>query len=187
MGMKIEKVSLSDAKELLTIYGPYVEKTAVSFEYDVPQVEEFEKRIAEIGGRYPYIKAVEEGEILGYAYANTFKSRPAYDRAVEVTVYVKEDRRKQGVGRALYGALEKALCDMGILNMNACITFPEIEDGYLTKDSFNFHGKMGFSLVGRFSKVGYKFGNWYDVIWMEKSIGEHTKNPKEVSFGKWDV
>lgn len=120
--MKTEPVSASDARELLDIYAYYVNETAVSFEYEVPSLDEFEARIRGISAKYPYIKAVDdEGIILGYAYAGCFKNRSAYDWSVETTVYVRKDMRRKGIGRMLYTELEKMLCNMGILNMNACI------------------------------------------------------------------
>lgn len=169
-----------DAEALLQIYAPYVEKTAITFEYDVPTVEEFAGRIGKVLQKYPYLVAEISGEPVGYAYAGSFKERAAYDWAVETTVYVREDMKKHGIGRALYTALEKALAAQGILNMNACIAFPENEDEYLTRDSVKFHERMGFNEVGRFHKCGCKFGRWYDMVWMEKLIGEHVENPPAV-------
>lgn len=88
--MKIEMVSLTDASELLEIYAPYVKETAISFEYDVPSVEEFKDRIENISAKYPYIKALDDkNKIIGYAYAGSFKVRKAYDWSVETTVYVE--------------------------------------------------------------------------------------------------
>ena len=170
--MKIEKVSTADAEELLAIYAPYVEETAISFEYEVPSVDEFRNRIEQISAKYPYIKAVVDGKIAGYAYAAGFKDRKAYDWSVETTIYIRKDCRQLGLGKALYENLEKLLKEMGILNMNACI------------DSYRFHKKMGFTLVGRFHNSGYKFGEWYDMIWMEKMIGEHEKDMPDVRFGQ---
>jgi phosphinothricin acetyltransferase len=92
-----------------------------------------------------------------------------------------------GIGKLLYMALEESLKNMGILNMNACIAVPVKEDEHLTYDSYNFHMSMGFSLVGRFHKVGYKFNTWYDSVWMEKMLGKHNDFPQEVLFGKWDM
>lgn len=86
----------------------------------------------------PYIKAVEAGEILGYAYAGNFKNRKAYDWSVEVTVYVREDSRRAGIGRQLYHALEASLKRIGILNMNACIALPKEDDNHLSNDSYIF-------------------------------------------------
>lgn len=183
----IEKANIEDAEELLSIYEPYVANTAISFEYEVPSLKEFRGRIEAISSRFPYIKAVQGGEIVGYAYAGNFKGRRAYDWAVETTVYVKKDLCRGGVGRALYQSLEKSLKEMGILNMNACIAKPIKEGPYLTDDSIRFHKAMGFTEVGVFHKSGYKFNRWFDMIWMEKHIGEHTENQKPVSFGNWHL
>lgn len=181
--MKIENVVIEDANELLKIYAPYVAETAISFEYDIPSIEEFKKRIDSISSKYPYIKAIDDNdEIIGYAYASTFKPRAAYDWSVETTIYIKKDSRRCGVGRQLYNQLENELKKMGILNMNACIALPKEEDSHLTMDSIHFHKKMGFSDVGVFHDSGYKFNTWYDMIWMEKMIGEHTGNQEKVNF-----
>ncbi len=183
--MKIENVTIKDAAELLAIYTPYVTDTAITFEYDVPSLEEFESRIKTISSKFPYLKAVDEnGTILGYAYASTFKGRAAYDWSVETTVYVREDKKRAGIGKALYAALEEALKNMGILNANACIAV--LKDGqpdpHLTNDSLHFHEKLGYKLVGTFHDSGFKFGTWYDMIWMEKMLGEHTSSPAPVRF-----
>lgn len=186
--MRIERAEIEDAEELLAIYAPYVEKTAISFEYEVPSIEEFAERIKNISARYPYIKAVDEaGNIMGYAYAGAFKARRAYDWAVETTIYVKEDMHKCGVGKELYDALEKSLKGMGILNMNACIAYTSHEDENLTNGSMMFHEKLGYKLVGTFHKCGYKFNKWYDMIWMEKEVGEHSETPSKVTFGEWEI
>lgn len=185
--MKIEKVNIEDAKELLEIYAPYVRETAISFEYDVPSLSEFQDRIRRISSYLPYIKAVEKNEILGYAYASKFKERKAYDWSVESTIYVRKDARRSGVGRLLYSTLEKSLKNMGILNMNACIAYARENDEHLNNDSYYFHEKMGFHLVGTFHNSGYKFHTWYDMIWMEKMIGNHTKDQKNVTYGNWMI
>ncbi len=186
--MRIEKVTPEDAAELLAIYEPYVRDTAITFEYDAPTLGDFRDRIINISAKYPYIKAVDNGEILGYAYANTFKDRRAYDWSVETTIYVKQGRQGTGIGKALYNELENALKNMGILNLNACIAMPVKEnDPYLTEASYHFHKKMGYTLVGRFHNIGYKFNSWYDMIWMEKMLGEHKASPADVQFGKWTV
>ncbi|MGN0436808.1 MAG: GNAT family N-acetyltransferase [Wujia sp.] len=99
--MEIMAVNKEDSEELLAIYAPYVRNTAVSFEYEVPSEAEFQRRIESISSRLPYLKAVKNGEIVGYAYASSFKGRRAYDWSVEVTVYIKQSERQKGVGRAL--------------------------------------------------------------------------------------
>lgn len=165
-----------DAKELLAIYTPYVEHTAITFEYDVPSVEEFSERIRHIQQKYPYLVAQIDGQIVGYAYASAFKTRAAYDWAVETSIYVKMDQKRKGIGTKLYDTLEQILKKQGIINVNACIAYPEENDEYLTKDSVYFHEKTGYHLVGQFHQCGYKFQRWYHMVWMEKFIGQHVAN-----------
>ena len=171
--MEIRKVTVDDAKELLDIYAPYVEQTAITFEYDVPSVGEFVERIKKISSKYPYIAAVEDGKIVGYAYASAFKERAAYQWAVETSIYVDMQKRQNGVGRLLYEALEQRLREQGILNSNACISYTDVEDEHHTNGSVHFHEKLGYELVAHFHKCGKKFGKWYDMVWMEKMLGEH--------------
>lgn len=178
--LHIRAASESDAEALLAIYAPYVRETAITFEYDVPTVEEFARRIRRTLERYPYLVAEESGAVAGYAYAGAFQSRPAYGWGAEVTVYVERSRRRGGVGRALYEALERAARAQGILNLNACIASPSGEDDYLTADSEAFHARMGYELVGRFHRCGHKFDRWYDMVWMEKLIGEHLPRQSPV-------
>ena len=178
--MKIEKVTVEDAEELLEIYAPYVENTAITFEYDVPSKDEFEERIKNISAKYPYIKAVHEGKIVGYAYAASFKDRRAYDWSVETTIYVKNNCKRMGIGKVLYEVLEQELKDMGILNMNACIACTPTEDPHLNNNSVEFHTHMGYRLVGEFYQCGYKFRTWYNMVWMEKQIGEHLTDQPEI-------
>lgn len=163
----------SDASALLSIYAPYVRETAVSFEYEPPSVNEFRERIERISSRYPYIAAERDGRILGYAYAGPFKSRAAYNWDVETTIYIERGERRTGIGRILLLKLEEILSAMNVTNANACITYSETEDEYLTHDSIKFHSHMGYSMVGCFHKCGYKFNRWYDMVWMEKHLAEH--------------
>lgn len=161
----------SDTEKILDIYAPYVRDTAITFEYTVPSVAEFRKRMKKTLGKYPYLVAVQKEEILGYAYASEFKSRAAYDWAVETTIYVKQETRKNGVGKKLYLALEEILKRQNISNLYACIAYPN-------PGSIGFHEHLGYQTIGHFSKCGYKLETWYDMIWMEKMIGEHANNPK---------
>ena len=138
-------------------------------------------RIRRTLARYPYLAAEREGRILGYAYAGPFHPRPAYDWSAEASIYVAEAARGSGVGGALYRALEQLLAAQGILNVNACIAVPcGAHDPYLTNHSAEFHAHWGYQLVGRFHQCGYKFGRWYDMIWMEKFLGEHPERPRAV-------
>lgn len=171
-------VSPEDAEEILGIYAPYIEKTAITFEYTVPSVKEFRERIVKTLKKYPYIKAVREGRIIGYAYTGTFKDRAAYDWSVETSIYLAMGERGNGVGTRLYEILEALSKAQNVLNMNACITYPKDgEDQYVSMASPQFHKALGYSHVGRFHDSGYKFGTWYDMIWMEKMLGQHTSDP----------
>ena len=169
-----------DAGRLLEIYRHYVENTAVSFEYVSPSPAEFRARMVSTQRRYPYLVLLRDGCIEGYAYAGPFKARAAYDRSVETTIYLAPDAQKQGLGRMLCEALEEALRKMGVLNLYACVAFPEREDEYLTTNSADFHAHLGYTVAGHYHKCGWKFGRWYDMIWMEKMLGEHGENPAPV-------
>ena len=176
----IRTAELADAEQLLEIYRPYVEETAITFEYDVPEVEEFRGRISHVLEKYPYLAAEREGAIVGYAYAGPFVGRAAYGWSAESSIYVARSARRQGVGGRLYAALEAALREMGVLNLNACIGCPEAEDEYLTCNSVEFHRHLGYRLVGKFHNCGYKFGRWYHMVWMEKMLGGHPDCPAPV-------
>lgn len=178
--IKIRTAVPEDAVALLEIYAPYVEHTAISFEYEVPSAEEFRERIVNRLENYPYLVAEVDGRMLGYAYTSPFVGRAAYGWSAETTIYLREDCRKMGVGRALYEALEKVSKAQNILNLNACIGYPQEEDEYLTMNSVKFHEHMGYQIVGMFHNSGYKFGRWYHMVWMEKLIGEHKDKPKSV-------
>lgn len=162
-----------DAEQLLQIYAPYVTQTAITFEYDVPSVDEFRSRIEHTLQKYPYLVAEADGQILGYAYAGVFKGRAAYDHCVETSIYVRLDQHRQGIGKALYDELERLLREQGILNVNACISWIDEPNQYLTHQSPDFHAHMGYERVAHFHLCGYKFGQWFDMIWMEKMIGPH--------------
>ena len=171
----IRIASPSDAPELLAIYAPYITKTAISFEYDVPSVEEFAARIRTTLEKYPYLAAESDGHIVGYCYVSILHGRQAYDWSVETSIYVDQNCKRMGIGKKLHDALEQALSAMGILNLYACIAFPIVEDPYLTEDSVHFHEHLGYTHTAHFHKCGYKFNRWYDIVWMEKTIGKHLE------------
>ncbi len=174
---EIRTVTVDDAEQLLAIYSYYVENTAITFEYVPPTLAEFKDRIFNTLKKYPYLCILKEGTILGYAYAGPFHTRAAYQWTAELTIYLAPGARKCGLGRMLYDTLESRLREMGILNLYACIGYPRTEDEYLTQNSSQFHEHMGYTIVGEFHNCGYKYGRWYDMIYMEKIIGEHTANP----------
>ena len=169
-----------DAKALLDIYGYYVENTAITFEYAIPSIEEFRERIRTTLEKYPYLICEEDGKILGYAYVGAFNKRAAARWMVETSIYVKKDASGKGIGKLLYEELEKILKKQNMIKLIACITDVETEDKYVSKKSMEFHRHMGYEIVGKIKKGGYKFGKWYDLVYMEKEIGEYSANPKEV-------
>ena len=143
--IKIRVARAQDAEALARIYAYYVEKTAITFEYEVPDAAEMETRRKKIFEHYPYLVAEQEGRVLGYVYAHEFYGRAAYAWSVEASIYVASDARGQGLGRKLYAALEDALRGMGVLNINACIAVPRAaDDPYLTVGSLAFHKRLGY-------------------------------------------
>ena len=167
--------TLADAEQALEVYRPYVEHTAISFEWQVPSLEEFRGRMQRTLEKYPYLVAAQGSEILGYAYLSPFVGRAAYLWSAETTIYLREDQKKQGLGKQLYQALEDIAKKQNLTNLYACIGWPEQEDPYLNRNSVQFHRHMGYRLVGEFQKCGYKFGRWYNMVWMEKILVEHPE------------
>ena len=176
--VNISVATPTDAADMLDIYTYYVENTAITFEYTPPTETEFRARITQTLTKYPWLKAQIDGKTVGYAYLGTFKDRDAYLYSAETSIYISPDARRSGVGRLLYSSLERVAKLQNILNLNACIGCPRLDDGRLTFDSMYFHERMGYALVGKFTYSGYKFDQWYDMIWMEKMLGEHTSHPE---------
>ena len=185
---QIRMAVAEDAADMLRIYAPYVEQTAITFEYETPSVAQFRERIsARLDAGYPWLVALRQEQIVGYAYAGPFVGREAYSWSAELSIYVDRSLRHSGIGGRLYQKLEERLRQMGILNLYACIAWPRAEDEYLTRDSAHFHRHLGFKLAGTFAQCGYKFGRWYDMIWMEKIIGEHVTPAIPVKPCPFDV
>lgn len=165
--INIRDVKLDDAKDILEIYKHYILNTAITFEITVPSLEEFEQRIKTISSSDPYLVLTLDNKIIGYAYAQTYKGREAYKYSKEISIYLDKDYTKNGYGALLYNELEKRLKDNSVTNLYSCITVLN------SSNSIYFHEHLGFVEVGRFHKCGYKFNNWYDIVWMEKIINKH--------------
>ena len=161
--MMIRPVQLSDAAAIRAFYQPYVTETAITFEVDVPTVQEFESRITKTLPQFPYLVAEVDGKVVGYAYASTYYARAAYDWTTELSIYVSKEARGQGVGSDLYTALEEELQARGYLRFLACIAVPN-------EASISMHEKRGYVQVAHFPKIGYKFNKWHDIVWMQKTI-----------------
>lgn len=162
----------TDIDDLLAIFTPYVTDTAITFQYDIPSRQDFLEKYQSISQDFPFIVAEEAGEVVGYAYATPFRKEAAYAWSAEPSIYLKQDRRGNGLGKRLYNILEKLLKKQHILQMVACIAYTEGDNPYLTNSSPRFHEKLGYETIAHFPKCSYKFQNWYDCIWMRKLLVE---------------
>ncbi|RDY27264.1 N-acetyltransferase [Romboutsia weinsteinii] len=165
----------NDARELLEIYTPYITNTSITFEYEVPTLDEFRNRIINISKDYPYLVCIIDEKIVGYAYTSRQKERAAYQWNVELSVYVDKLYLRFGIGKALYNALIEISKSQNIYNLYGCVTSPN-------PNSEKLHEYFGFKKLGVFHNTGYKHGKWHDVIWFEKSIINHESEPKPLLF-----
>ena len=171
--IKFRNVQLSDAKQLLDIYSPYVTDTAITFEYDIPSLEEFTERIKNISAEYPYIVCTYKDKIVGYAYAHRHMERAAYQWNVESTIYLDMNYKSLGIGKMLYTKLIELLKLQNIENVYACITTEN-------EKSVKFHEKIGFKFIGIYPDTGYKFDRWYDITWLGIRISDKNQKPKAI-------
>jgi len=165
MPLTIRDVRLDDAQALLDIYAPYVETTWVTFETEVPALAEFRGRIEQYRFKlgFPYKVAELDGGIVGYAYAHPYHQRAAYRFTAETSVYVKQDFGRGGIGTDLYRLVLEDLSRGGFHAVIAILGCPN-------EASKRFHEKLGFSEIGYFREVGYKFDRWLDVGYLEKIL-----------------
>lgn len=162
-----------DAAAVRAIYGPCVERTAISFELVVPSEAELARRIADKAPLHPWLVIEDAGSVLGYAYAGRFSGRAAYDWSVEASIYLDEAARGRGVGRALYTALFGLLAAQGYRRVMAGITLPN-------EPSVTLHERMGLTPVGVYRHVGWKFDRWHDVGWWQGPLGgSHGAAPSD--------
>lgn len=166
----IRQASEEDAAEILKLYSPYIQESAISFEYEVPPLADFTKRIQEISNQYPYLVCVFDEKIVGYAYAHRHMERAAYQWNVELSVYVSGEIFRMGIGKALYSAVIEILELQNIQNIYCVVTLPNAS-------SEKLHAYFGFQLLGVYRKTGYKCGTWHDVTVLEKCIGKHENPP----------
>ena len=160
----VRTATSDDAHQIQQIYAPIVEQTVISFEDTVPTHSEMADRIAQtLASGYPYLVADVGTGLLGYAYAGLHRSRAAYRWSVDVTVYVSEDARGRGVGRALYHQLLPQLAERGFHAAFAGIALPN-------PSSIALREAVGFRPVGIYHEVGFKFGQWHDVGWWQRRL-----------------
>jgi L-amino acid N-acyltransferase YncA len=167
--MLIRPIQKEDIKACLEIYAPFVNESAVSFELVVPTITEFNARVEQITQKYPWLVAVQGNEIMGYAYASSYRDRLAYQWNVEVSVYVHDNFKQKKVGQTLYLELMKLLKTQGFCRAFAVIAIPN-------EPSVKFHTQFGFKEFAVYEKVGFKLDQWHDVLWMQYEIS-HPEIP----------
>lgn len=177
---EIRAAKPTDAQKLLDIYAYYVKNTAITYEYEVPSLQEFENRISNTLKKYPYLVAYADGEILGYAYASRFKERAAYGWDAEMTVYLNPEKRGYGIGCKLYALMEEILKAQGVVKAIAIITPPMDDSQAKVYNSVHFHEKMGYRMEGMVENCGYKFGRWYNTVLMDKTLNLPTDNMQPI-------
>lgn len=175
MNIKFCLAQLSDAEDLLNIYAPYVKNTDITYEYEVPSIDEFKQRMENVLSKFPYIVAIVDDKIVGYVYASTFRQRVAYNWGLETSIYIMEQFQGNHLGENLYKILETILQKQNITNLYASITYPNPQ-------SIMFHTKMGYKKIAHFTRCGYKAGKWLDMIFMEKMINKHCIPAKKIIY-----
>ena len=163
-GVHLRFACAEDAAVIRDIYAPFVTDSTISFELEVPTVPEVVGRMQARADLMPWIVCEQDGTVAGYAYAGPHRQRWAYQWAVEVSVYIHADHRRRRMGRALYTALFALLEAQGFARAYAGVALPN-------DASVGLHQSMGFEPVGTYKQVGFKFGDWHDVSWWQRSLG----------------
>ncbi len=162
----------ADIPVIASIYAHAVTHGTASFELDPPSEDEMaRRRAAVLDGGYPYLVAEREGEILGYAYAGAYRTRPAYRSTVEDSIYIAPQAQGQGIGRALLTALI-AECERRDFRLMVAVIGDEESKG-----SIGLHRSLGFEPVGVLKGIGYKHGRWLSTVLMQRALGQGTSMP----------
>lgn len=170
MSSMVRLATSADAAQIAAIYAPFCETTIVSFEEIAPDAAEMAKRIERINQRWPWLVLDDRSTIVGYAYGSQHRERAAYRWSVDVTVYVADGARRQGVGRRLYEVLFRLLALQGYFQAFAGIALPN-------PASEGLHLALGFEPVGTYRLVGYKLGAWHDVRWFQRALQPERADP----------
>lgn len=167
MPVTIRGAVASDMDAITLIYAHHVNYGTGSFETEAPDSVEIARRWSEVAARgLPWLVADDGGEIVGYAYAAPYRSRPAYRHTVESSIYVRVDRLGTGLGKLLMPALITAAQACGMRQMIAVIG----DSG--NHASINLHRRFSFHDAGLLKDVGFKFGSWLDTVFMQRSLLE---------------
>lgn len=173
MTFLIRPATPDDATAIAAIYAPYVEDHSVSFEEHAPSPIEMADRMAKVAAAgLPWLIAENDDWIVGFAYGRPFHERSAYRFAVETTIYVAEDRQREGVGRQLYMALIRTLAAQNYTQAIALIALPN-------EASLGMHESVGFQRAGVWRSVGYKQGEWRDVGLWQRQLALPEEPPEE--------
>ena len=176
--MTIRVATANDAETIAEIYAPIVRDTGISFEDVPPTTEEMAGRIHSTLQTHPWLVYEKNGDVIGYAYATSHRSRAAYRWSCETSVYVGEAARRTGAAKKLYLKLFETLTHLGYANALAGITLPNIP-------SVGFHEHMGFEPIGIYKKVGFKNGEWRDVGWWNYPLQDMSDTPSDpLPFGE---
>jgi phosphinothricin acetyltransferase len=163
----IRDVTDADMPVIQAIYAHHVLTGLASFELQPPDLNEMiRRRDIIVGAGYPYVVAEVSGQVLGYAYASSFRPRAAYTFTVEDSVYISKDAHRQGIGRRLLRDIIDRCTALGYRQMVAVIG----DSG--NSPSIGLHADLGFEKVGQIKSVGYKFGRWVDSVIMQRPLGE---------------
>jgi phosphinothricin acetyltransferase len=165
-GVTLRPATAADASALAALYAPQVERGTATFEIEPPDAAEMERRWREVTSRgLPYLVAVSNGELLGYAYAAPYRPRAAYRFTLEDSIYLRDAARGKGIGRALLAALIEGSERAGARQMIAVI------GDSANVASIRVHAALGFRHVGVLRSVGSKFSRWLDVVLMQRALG----------------
>ncbi len=176
--MSVRIAAPDDAESVLRIYAPIVEGTVVSFELEVPTVDEMRRRIATTLERFPWLVSIDaEGSVDGYVYAGLHRERAAYQWSVDVTAYVREDARGRGIRKRLYARLFDELVRLGYHQAFAGIALPNAA-------SVGLHESVGFTHLGVYRDVGFKLGAWHDVGWWQRTLRPPTPPRPPLAFDR---
>jgi L-amino acid N-acyltransferase YncA len=155
-----------DVAAITAIYGHHVLHGVASFEEVPPSEAEMARRRAEIVGReFPYLVAERDGNIVGYCYAGPYRTRIGYRFSVEDSIYIDPGEVGRGIGRALLAEIIERSTELGYRQMIAVI------GGSETLPSIRLHAALGFSHIGVFTSIGFKFGRWIDSVYMQRPLG----------------
>ena len=176
--MEIRTAIEADVPEIQSIYAHHVLTGTGSFEEEPPSIEEMLERFRKtLAGNGRWLVATDATGVLGYAYYSQFRDRSAYRFTVENSIYVREDVRGQGVGKALVARLIDDATAQGFRQMIAVIGDSD------NAGSIGVHATLGFHMVGTMRAVGLKFGRWVDVVTMQRPLGVGSTHPPDEPNG----